>query len=48
MIQATLSEAAKWSDVTFIGRDTKFNSIEIGSRLGNLGVLFVAIRLSNQ
>ena len=44
MIRAKLSEAAKWSDTTLIGRDAKFSGIAIDSRLVKPGSLFVAIK----
>lgn len=44
MIQATLSETAKWSDARLIGQDAEFNGISIDSRHVKPGSLFVAIK----
>jgi UDP-N-acetylmuramoyl-tripeptide--D-alanyl-D-alanine ligase len=44
MIQAKLSEAAKWSDATWVGQDAEFKGVAIDSRLVEPGSLFVAIK----
>jgi len=47
MIQSMLSEAAKWSDVVFIGQVAEFNGIVIDSRRVVPGSLFVVIPTAN-